>query len=74
MSNPSSPSRSPGFAHGILERLTAAKTRVWMLRKRIRGGRLDPAELENSLDRIEHHIDDAAALATNLQGQSSPPP
>ena len=75
MSNPlPSPTRSPGFAHGILERLTAAKTHVWLLRKRIRGGQVDPAEVEGSLDRIERHIDDAALLAVNLQGQSSPPP
>jgi hypothetical protein len=65
---------APGFAHRILEHLTAAKTRVWMFRQRLHSGRIEPAEAEAHLDQIESQVDEAAALAANLQGQSSPPP
>jgi hypothetical protein len=68
------PPPDPGFSHRILEHLTAAKTRVWMLRQRLRGDRLDPAEAEAHLDQIETQVDAAAALAANLRGQSPPPP
>ena len=71
---PSEPPPPGGFAHRILEHLTAVKTRVWMLRRRLRSGRLDPVEAEAHLDQIETQVDAAAALAANLQGQSSPPP
>lgn len=64
----------PSFAHRILERLTAAKAHVWMLRRRLRRGQLDPADAEGHLAQIDSQIDEAAALAANLQGQSSPPP
>jgi hypothetical protein len=74
MSRSPSPPPSPSVAHRILERLTAAKTHVWMLRRRVRGGRLDPAAAEGHLHQIEQQIDEAAALAANLQGQSSPSP
>lgn len=64
----------PSFAHRILERLTAAKTHIWMLRQRVRAGGLDAADAEERLDHIESQIDEAAALAANVQGQSSPLP
>lgn len=63
-----------GFPHRLLERFTAVKTHVWMLRQRLRGGTLDPAEAEAHLDQIEIQIDEAAALAANLQSQVPPPP
>lgn len=71
--SPQSP-LAPGFAHRILERLTAAKTHVWMLRRGLRRGRLDPADAEGHLAQIDSQLDEAAALAANLQGKSSPPP
>ena len=63
-----------GIAHRILERLTAVKTHVWMLRQHLHGDHFDPAEAEAHLDQMETQIDEAATLAANLQGQSSPPP
>jgi hypothetical protein len=66
------PAPPPGFAHRILEHLTAAKTRAWMFRRHLHSGRIEPAEAEAHLDQIESQVD-AAALAANLQGQSSPP-
>ena len=68
------PPPSTGITHRILERLTAVKSHVWMLRRGLRGGELDPAEAEAHLDQIEQQTDEAAALAANLQGQSPPPP
>lgn len=56
-----------GFRHRLLERLTATKTRVWMLRQRLRRGELDPDEAEAHLDKIEEQVDEASALAANLQ-------
>ncbi|MBA3451367.1 MAG: hypothetical protein H0T18_09165 [Chloroflexia bacterium] len=64
----------PGFPHRILERLTAAKANVWMLRQRLRRGGLDPAAAEAHLDQIEVQVDEAATLAANLQAQIPPPP
>ncbi len=55
------------FPHRLLERLTAAKARVWMLRQRFRRGDLNPDEAEVHLDNIEEQIDEASALAANLQ-------
>ena len=74
LNQPPEPLPSIGFAHRIVDRLTAVKTHVWMLRQRLHGGRLDPAEAESHLNAIETQVDAAAALAVNLQGQSSPPP
>ncbi len=63
-----------GFAHRLLERLTVAKTHIWMLRQHLRGGQLNPDEAEAHLTQIESQVDQAAALAKNLQGMSPPPP
>ena len=63
-----------GFGHRLVERLTAAKTRVWMLRQRLRHGDLDPVETEKKLEQIEQDVDDAVQLATNLHEQVPPPP
>ncbi len=63
-----------GFTHRLLERLTAVKAHIWMLRQRLRRGAVDPAAAEAHLDQIESQVDEAAALAANLQGQIPPPP
>lgn len=65
---------TPTLAHRILERLTAAKTHAWMLRKRLHRGQIEPSDAEAHLQHIETQIDEAAALATNLQDSSLPSP
>ncbi|MBA2596570.1 MAG: hypothetical protein M3Q50_15010 [Chloroflexota bacterium] len=70
-SMPGSPLR---FRHLLLERLTAIKTHTWMLRRHLQRGGLDLTAAEDHLDQIEVHVDEAAALAANLQAQVPPPP
>ena len=63
----------PNFTHRSLERLTAAKTHLWMLRQRVRASGLEAVAAAARLDHIERQVDEAAALAANVRGQSSPP-
>jgi hypothetical protein len=60
-----------GFAHRILDRLTAMKLRIGSMRLRLRLGAIAPAEIENQLDHIEQEIDAAAALAQDVQAEES---
>jgi hypothetical protein len=60
-----------GFAHRVLDRLTAMKLRVGSLRLRLRLGVIAPAEIENHLDRIDQEIDATAALAQEMQAEGT---
>jgi hypothetical protein len=60
-----------GFAHRILDRLTAMKLHVGSVRLRLRLGAIAPAEIENHLDRIEQEIDATASLAQDMQAEGS---
>ena len=60
-----------GFAHRILDRLTAMKLHVGSMRLRLRLGVVEPAEVENHLDRLEQEIDATAALAQDMQAEGS---
>ncbi len=52
-----------GFAHSVLDRLTAMKLRVGTLRARLRLGVIAPEEVEDHLAAIEAEIDVTATLA-----------
>ena len=56
-----------GFAHRVLDRLTAMKLRVGTLRARLRLGVLAPEEVEDHLAAIEKEIDVTATLAQAVQ-------
>lgn len=68
---PASSSGAVGFAHRVLDRLTAMKLHVGSLRLRLRLGAIAPAEIENHLDRIDQEIDATAALAQDMQAKGS---
>jgi hypothetical protein len=59
------------FAHRVLDRLTAMKLHVGSMRLRLRLGVVEPAEVENHLDRLEQEIDATAALAQDMQAEGS---
>lgn len=61
-----------GFAHRILDRLTAMKLRVGSLRLRLRLGAIAPAEIETRLAQIEQEIDATAALAQDVRAAEEP--
>ena len=69
--NPASSGGAAGFAHRVLDRLTAMKLHVGSLRLRLRLGAIAPAEIENHLDRIDQEIDATAALAQDMQAKGS---
>jgi hypothetical protein len=60
-----------GFAHRVLDRLTAMKLHVGSLRLRLRLGAIAPAEIENHLDRSDQEIDATAALAQEMQAEGT---
>lgn len=68
---PASSGGAVGFAHRVLDRLTAMKLHVGSLRLRLRLGAIAPAEIENHLDRIDQEIDATAALAQDMQAKGS---
>jgi hypothetical protein len=57
--------------HRILERLTVMKVLTGHLRRRLRRGALEPAEVEAHLDRIEQEIDATVTVATNMHAENS---
>jgi hypothetical protein len=59
------------FAHRVLDRLTAMKLHVGSMRLRLRLGAIEPAEVENHLNRLEQEIDATAALAQDMQAEGS---
>ncbi len=71
MEQPVSSNGPAGFAHRMLDRLTAMKLRIGSVRLRLRLGAIAPAEIENHLDRIEQEIDATAALAQDMQAEGS---
>ena len=60
-----------GFAHRVLDRLTAMKLRVGTLRARLRLGVIAPEEVEGHLAAIEEEIDATASLAQDVQASES---
>ena len=60
-----------GFAHRVIDRLTALKLRVGSLRLRARMGVITPEEVETHLAHIEQEIDATATLAQDMQVQGS---
>ena len=62
-----------GFAHRVLDRLTAMKLRVGSLRLRLRLGAIAPEEIETHLIHIENEIDATAALAHDVQAKGQSP-
>jgi hypothetical protein len=51
--------------------LTAMKLHVGSMRLRLRLGAIEPAEVENHLDRLEEEIDATAVLAQDMQAEGS---
>jgi hypothetical protein len=68
---PSHRERLVGFAHQFLERLTAMKLHVGVLRMHLQRGTLDRETAEQRLDQIEAEIDLAATLAHDLRREGS---
>jgi hypothetical protein len=64
---------SPTPAHQLVEHLTIIKLELDWLRHRLAHDTRDPAEFQPSLDRIEHSVDAAATLATNMLGEETRP-
>jgi hypothetical protein len=60
-----------GFAHRVLDRLTAMKLRVGTLRARLRLGVVAPEEVERHLAAIDEEIDATASLAQDVQASES---
>ncbi len=60
-----------GFAHRVLDRLTAMKLRIGTLRLRFRLGAIGPEEVEDHLNSIEEEIDATAALAQDVQASEA---
>lgn len=58
-----------GFAHGVLDRLTAIKLHVGSLRLHLKQGAIAPELIETHLTHIEDEIDAAAALAQDVQAR-----
>jgi hypothetical protein len=69
--HPASSSGGVGFAHRVLDRLTAMKLHVGSLRLRLRLGVIAPAEIENHLDHLDQEIDATAALAQDMQAEGT---
>ena len=67
--HPASSGGAAGFAHRVLDRLTAMKLHVGSLRLRLRLGAIAPTEIENHLDRIDKEIDATAAMAQEMQAE-----
>ena len=64
--------RSPGSGvigavRRLVDRLTAAKTYLAVLRRRLRRGEVAPAEVEAHLEQVERQLDDAAAATQEVQ-------
>jgi hypothetical protein len=64
--------RSPGSGvigavRRLVDRLTAAKIYLAVLRQRLRRGEVTPAEVEAHLDQVERQLDDAAAATQEVQ-------
>jgi hypothetical protein len=56
-----------GAVRRLVNRLTAAKTYLAVLRRRLRRGEVAPAEIEAHLDQVKRQLDDAAAATQEVQ-------
>jgi hypothetical protein len=56
-----------GAVRRLVDRLTAAKIYLAVLRQRLRRGEVTPAEVEAHLDQVERQLDDAAAATQEVQ-------
>ena len=56
--------------HQVLERLTAAKTHLWILRRQVRTGAVDPEAAQAHIDQADRQIEDAAAAVEELRQQT----
>jgi hypothetical protein len=64
--------RSPGSGvigavRRLVDRLSAAKTHLAVLRRRLRRGEVAPAEVEAHLVQVERQLDDAAAATEDVK-------
>jgi hypothetical protein len=55
-----------GLLRRLVDRLTAAKTHLAVLRRRLRRGEVAPAEVEAHLAQVEQQLDEAAAATENI--------
>ena len=60
---------TPACAHRVVNRLTAMKLRIGLLRLRLWLAVLGPEEIETHLVQIEHEIDATATLAHDVQAK-----
>jgi hypothetical protein len=51
----------------LVDRLSAAKTHLAVLRRRLRRGEVAPAEVEAHLVQVERQLDDAAAATEDVK-------
>ncbi len=56
-----------GLVRRLVDRLTAAKTYLAVLRRRLRQGEVAPAEVEAHLVQVEQQLDDAAAATEEVK-------
>jgi hypothetical protein len=56
-----------GLVRQLVDHLTAAKTYLAVLRRRLRRGEVDPAEVEQQLVLVERQLDDAAATTEEVK-------
>jgi hypothetical protein len=63
-----------GAVRRLVDRLTAAKTYLAVLRRRLRRGEVAPAEVEAHLNQVERQLDDAAAATEEVKRAVEPTP
>lgn len=56
-----------GVIRRLVDRLTAAKTHVAVLRRRLQRGEVSPAEVEAHLVQVEQQLDDAAQATEDVK-------
>ena len=67
----SGPGRWATRIRQILEHLTVAKLQIGLLRLRLRRGDLEPGDIDQELDRIEHEVDAVAGVAANVRSEGA---
>ena len=63
-----------GAVRRLVDRLTAAKTYLAVLRRRLRRGAVEPAEVEAHLDQVEQQLNDAVAATEEVKRAVEPTP
>jgi hypothetical protein len=56
-----------GLVRRLIDSLTAGKTYLAVLRRRLRRGEITPAEVEVHLAQVERQLDDAAATTEEVK-------